>query len=373
MTPLHGIRVLDFSTLLPGPLASLILAEAGAEVIKVERVGRGEDMRAYQPQVGGTGAGFVLLNRGKRSVAADLTKIEDMQAIRELIPSVDIVIEQFRPGVMARFGLGYESLAALNPKIIYCAITGYGQTGPKALSAGHDINYAAETGLLNITSGADGTPGLPPTLIADIGGGSYPAVINILLALRQRDTIGQGCFIDISMTDNLFTFLFWGLAMGHATSKWPRPGQEQLTGGSPRYNIYRTADSRYLAAGPLEEKFWQLMCDVIELPNNFRDDALNPIATIDAIAKIIETKSADYWEQKFSSVDACCSIVRSLEEAVRSIHFRSRGLFDREVSIPGHVLPALPTAVVATLRDQTRVKSAPLIGKDNQTILKTRG
>jgi crotonobetainyl-CoA:carnitine CoA-transferase CaiB-like acyl-CoA transferase len=369
MTPLEGIRVLDFSSLLPGPLASLILGEAGAEVIKVERPGAGEDMRGYEPRIDGTGAGFALLNRGKRSIALDLRDPAAYESIRGLVASVDVLIEQFRPGVMNRLGLGYEAVSKLNPRIIYCAITGYGQSGPKALVAGHDLNYAAETGLLNMTAGVDGTPAMPPTLIADIGGGSYPAVVNILLALRRRDMTGEGCFIDVAMADNLFTFMFWGLALGHATGAWPRKGGEQLTGASPRYHIYRTADSKYLAAGPLEDKFWHLMCEVIRLPVELRDDRRDPSATTAAAAQLIAAHPADYWQERFSAVDACCTIVRTLEEAVRDIHFLARGLFDRKVSVGAHILPALPTAVVPSLRCRAELKQAPFVGQDNHAVL----
>lgn len=369
MLPLDGVRVLDFSTLLPGPLASLILAEAGAEVIKVERPGAGEDMRAYEPQMNGTGAGFALLNRGKRAIALNLRAPGAVQTILDLAPSVDIVIEQFRPGVMSRLGLGYQNFRAANPKIIYCAITGYGQSGPKAQVAGHDLSYAAETGLLGLSAGADGTPGIPPTLIADIGAGTYPAVVNMLLALRQRDASGEGCFLDIAMTDNLFTFMFWGLAMGHGTGKWPRAGKEQLTGGSPRYRIYLTADGRYLAVGALEDKFWKTFCEIIELPPEFCDDRHDPAATIAAVSMRVAAKPSAHWDTLFAGADVCCSVVRSLEEAVRDVHFRARGLFERKVTIPGHALPALPVPVVPVLRTNKMAAAAPMVGADNASVL----
>ena len=367
--PLQGIRVLDFSTLLPGPLASLILAEAGAEVIKVERPGKGEDMRAYPPQLGGTGGGFAMLNRGKRAVAVDLRAEGAAKSVLALAPDIDIVLEQFRPGVMGRLGLGYEAWRELNPRIIYCAITGYGQTGPRANVAGHDLNYMAETGLLGLTAGADGAPGIPPTLIADIGAGSYPAVVNILLALRQREKTGAGCFIDVAMTDNLFTFLFWGLAMGHGTGVWPKPGGEQLTGGSPRYRIYRTADGRHLAVGALEDKFWQAFCAIADIPQALRDDARDPEATIAAVAKAVGEKPSTHWSEALGAADTCCSVVRTLEEAVRDLHFQARGLFEREVTLPGHVLPALPVPVVSGLRTMTRSAPAPSVGQDNADII----
>jgi crotonobetainyl-CoA:carnitine CoA-transferase CaiB-like acyl-CoA transferase len=370
--PLHNIRVLDFSTLLPGPLASLILAEAGAEIIKVERPGRGEDMRGYPPLLDGTGGGFAMLNRGKKSVVVDLRAEGGVQSLLALAHDIDVVIEQFRPGVMARLGVGYEAWRAINPRIVYCAITGYGQSGPRAQAAGHDLNYAAETGLLSLTAGADGTPGIPPTLIADIGGGAYPAVINILLALRQRDAAGEGCFLDIAMTDNLFTFVFWGLAMGHGAGQWPKPGAEQLTGGSPRYRVYRTSDSRYLAVGALEDKFWEAFCAIAGVPEELRDDARDPAATIAAVSDAIAARPATRWAEAFASVDACASVMQTLEEAVHDLHFRARGLFDREVTLPGHVLPALPVPVASTLRRSARSAAAPAVGQDTEAILRHR-
>jgi alpha-methylacyl-CoA racemase len=369
MLPLEGVRVLDFSTLLPGPLASLILAEAGAEVIKVERPGQGEDMRAYEPQLGGTAAGFALLNRGKRAIALDLRAPGAAQSILDLAPDVDIVLEQFRPGVMRRLGLGYEDFRAVNPKIIYCALTGYGQSGPKSQVAGHDLSYAAETGLLSFAAGSDGMPGIPPTLIADIGAGTYPVVVNILLALRRRDASGEGAFLDVAMTDNLFTFMFWGLAMGHGSGNWPRPGKEQLTGGSPRYRVYRTADARYLAVAALEDKFWQAFCRIVELPAALCDDRRDPAASIAEVERRIEARPAAHWDQAFAGVDVCCAVVRTLEEAIRDIHFRARGLFERKVTLPEHTLPALPVPVVPSLRSPSVARAAPMVGADNASLL----
>ena len=182
--PLAGVRVLDFSTLLPGPMATLILAEAGAEVIKVERPGTGEDMRQYPPMVTeDSGVNFALLNRGKRSLALDLKENKSIFVINRLIANVDVLVEQFRPGVMDRLGLGWEALSAINPALVYCSITGWGQDGPKALLAAHDLNYMAETGVLNLGADRAGDPVLPPVLVADIGAGTFPSVVSILLAL----------------------------------------------------------------------------------------------------------------------------------------------------------------------------------------------
>src|SRR3954462_8058065 len=197
MQPLKGICVLDFSTLLPGPLATLMMAEAGAEVIKIERPGHGDEMRSYVPKFGADSVNFALLNRGKRSIAIDLKAQGAIEKLTPLIGRADVVVEQFRPGVMDRLGLGYEALRAINPRIVYCAITGYGQYGPRADVAAHDLNYVAEAGMLGLTRSAEGAPVLPAAFVADIAGGTSPAVVNILLALRERDATGAGCKLDI--------------------------------------------------------------------------------------------------------------------------------------------------------------------------------
>ena len=243
MQPLAGIFIIDFTTLLPGPLATLLLAEAGAEVIKIERPG-GEDMRHYQPRFDGESAMFALLNRGKKSVVLDLKNEADRDKLTPLIVRADVLVEQFRPGVMARLGLGYEAVRAINPKLIYCSITGYGQTGPRAGEAGHDLNYIGLTGLLALNPGPTARPVVPPALIADIAGGTLPAVMNILLALRQRDQSGEGCRLDIAMTDAMFTFASHALASGHATGTFPGMGGARLSGGSPRSQIYPTGDGK---------------------------------------------------------------------------------------------------------------------------------
>ena len=203
---LAGVRVLDFSTLLPGPLATLLLAECGAEVIKIEPSG-GENMRHYEPHFDGESAMFAQLNRGKRSLMLDLKREPDRERLAPLLARADILVEQFRPGVMERLGLGYAAVREVNPRVVYCSMTGYGQTGPRAQKAGHDLNYLAEAGLLSLAAGTDGTPSMPPAPIADVAGGSYAGLINILLALHRRERTGTGCHLDIAMADNLFPFV----------------------------------------------------------------------------------------------------------------------------------------------------------------------
>ncbi len=370
--PLAGICVLDFSTLLPGPMATLLFAEAGAEVIKIERPGSGDEMRSYEPKFGPSSVNFALLNRGKRSVAIDLKAPDAVSRLRPLIERADVVVEQFRPGVMDRLGLGYEAMAAVNPRIVYCAITGYGQTGPKAQVAAHDLNYVAEAGLLGLGAGADGAPIVPPALIADIAGGTYPAMINILLALRERDTTGRGRKLDVAMADNLFTFMYWALGNCLAAGKWPRPGGELVSGGSPRYQIYRTQDGRYLAAAPLEQKFWDNFCDAIGLEAQWRDDAGDAQGTRDAIAQRVASRTAAQWREALAGKDVCCSIVASVEEALADAHFHARGLFSRQLAAEGRAITALPVPVDAAFRGEVTSAAYPALGADNALIGKDR-
>src|SRR5437763_8851886 len=312
MQPLTGILVLDFTTLLPGPLATLMLAEAGAEVIKIERP-EGEDMRAMPPRFDGEAAVFALLNRGKKSVVLDLKNENDRKQLEPLFEKADVLVEQFRPGVMQRLNLGFEDVRKINPRIVYCSISGYGQDGPRAGEAGHDINYQSRTGLLALQPGPAEKPVIPPALIADIGGGTMPAVINVLLGLRQRDATGEGVHLDIAMTDAMFTFAWYGYVIGHATGKFPGAGEMRLVGASPRYQLYPTRDGKIVACGAREQKFWLAFCNTIGLPAPLMNDAADLQATKSAIAKIIAGETAEHWQPIFVAAGCCVTIMASLE------------------------------------------------------------
>lgn len=369
MIALGGVKVLDFSTLLPGPLATLILAEAGARVVKIERPGRGDEMRSYKPEFGGSSVNFALLNRGKESIEVDLKSPEERERLRPMVEEADVIVEQFRPGVMDRLGLGYADVSAVNPGIVYCSISGYGQTGPRAGVAAHDLNYVTEAGLLGLVSGTDGAPVLPPALLADIGGGTYPAVMNILLALLSHEKTGRGAHLDVSMSDNVFTFLYWALGSGAAAGEWPKPGEELVTGGSPRYNVYRTADGEYVAAAPLEERFWQNFCDALGLEDDLRDDSRDSERTKIVVAERIARHPASYWRERFGEKDVCCSFVRSMEQALRDEHFVARGLFEREVEDgEGRTIPALPLPVAPGFLRPERRLGYPALGSSDTSI-----
>jgi len=368
MRPLQDICVLDFSSLLPGPFATLMLAEAGAKVIKIERPGSGDEMRAYEPKVGANSTNFHLLNAGKHSIAIDLKADDAFDRLRPLIAGADVVVEQFRPGVMDRLGFGYNALRAINSRLVYCAITGWGQSGPKSTIAAHDLNYMAEAGLLGLSRGSDGAPVVPPVLVADLAGGAFPAVVNILLALRQRDYTGQGTYLDIAMGENLLPLAYWGLGSGFATGDWPNGADALVTGGSPRYQIYRTADGRYLAAAPIEDRFWNNFCERIGLSRELRNEDADWETVKRAVANIIAGRTADAWRAIFSGYDVCCSIVASLQEAVADPHFAVRGLFVRKVVADGRYIPALSGPIAACFRGEDEL-SAPSLGAQTETLL----
>lgn len=368
--PLAGVRVLDFSTLLPGPMATLILAEAGAEVIKVERPGSGEDMRQYPPMVtADSGVNFALLNRGKRSLALDLKEAESINIIKKLIVDTDVLVEQFRPGVMDRLGLGWEVLRAINPALVYCSITGWGKDGPKALVAAHDLNYMAETGVLNLGADRAGEPVLPPVLVADIGAGTFPSVVSILLALREAEKTGEGAHLDIAMGDNLFAWAYWALGERAVGNPGPRPGGELVTGGSPRYQVYRCADGRWLACAPLEPKFWANFCRVIELPEPLRDDSGDPAATMAAVRGIIAMRSSADWLAAFDGVDACVTLVKSIGEAAEDPHFLARGLFRGTMPAGDAVLTPVPPPIAPIYRDPEGGQGFPALGEANDDLI----
>lgn len=364
--PLKGLRVLDFSTLLPGPYATLLLAEAGADVIKIEKAQGGDELRMGVPRWGDDSINFNLLNAGKRSIALDLKQTPSRAQLLPLIREADVLVEQFRPGVMDRLGLGYEELRQINPRLIYCSITGYAADGPSAKVAGHDLTYMADAGLLSLSCGQGGEPTLPPVLVADIGGGTMPAVMNILLALVQRNQTQQGTHIQVSITDNLFAWPYASVQRGMVFGEWPKTGGERLTGGTPRYQIYRAKDGRYIAVAALEDRFWQVFCDCIELSPRWRDDRPHPKSTQAAVAALIAEKDSGAWQAIFAGKDACASLVRTLEEAAQDPQFARH--FQRSIRRGDSKVPSVATPIAPQFRRVT-LGAAPALGADNASLL----
>lgn len=335
--PLHGIKLLDFSTLLPGPMASAMLMAHGADITKIERPG-GEDMRRFSPRLNGTSAPWLALNQGKAIIEMDLKSTDAFARLEPLISSADILIEQFRPGVMERLGLGFDTVHQLNPRLVYASITGYGQSGPRASEAGHDINYQARSGLLGQSLHSDLANPLPPALVADIAGGAMTAVTQVLLALRQRDRTGKGCHLDISMSGVLKAFLWYQQAIYDATGQQGVGGEGLLTGGSPRYGLCKTADGRFLAVGAIEEKFWRVFCAAIHLPAGLAEAGAPPRQVQAAIAALIAAKPAAHWRNVLEPLDCCCTIVATLDEAAADPHF-ARGESDEKARAPQGIRP----------------------------------
>ncbi len=364
--PLKDILVLDFSTLLPGPMATLMLSEAGAEVIKFERPATGEDARHTDPKIDGESIGFAVLNHGKKSVALDLKSKSAMDILRPMLEKADVLVEQFRPGVMDRLGLGYEAVRTINPRLIYCSITGYGQTGPKATAAGHDLNYVGDTGVLSLSRGPEEQPTMPFGLVADIGGGTYPAVVNILLALMARQKTNEGAHLDIAMSEGAFAFAYWAHAEGVISGQELGSASGRLTGRLARYRLYSASDSRQIAVGALEEKFWQSFCDVIGQPERLRDDWNDPVACAAEVARRLGRQPSTHWEPLLAAADCCCSVVKTPAEAATDPHFIARGVFSRTLNVSGQEVPALPLPIAPEFRSSADlVGRATSLGEDN--------
>jgi alpha-methylacyl-CoA racemase len=311
---LAGIKVLDFSTLLPGPLASLILARAGAQVIKIERPG-GDEMLRFAPLVDGVGVGYSMLNAGKRVLRVNLKDEADRNHALALAADADVVIEQFRPGVADRLGIGFDAIRSINPSVVYCSITGYGQSGPQRLQAGHDLTFLAEMGFLRNSESGSRDPVLPPMLAADIGAGAFPAVMNILLALMPRDSTREAVHLDVSMSRNLRSFAVNEIAERSGTGQWPEPGSGIMHGATPRYQVYRTADNGHIAVAAMEQHFWDALCELVELPASLRDERGQEAQVIEAVARMFGSRSTSYWSARLAEADTACAVVRTFAES----------------------------------------------------------
>lgn len=327
--PLSSLKVLDFSTLLPGPFASLLLADMGADVLRVESPSRMDLVRVLPPHDGGVAASHAYLNRNKRGIALDLKQAAAVEVVKQLVQDYDIVLEQFRPGVMDKLGVGYEALKAINPKLIYVSITGYGQTGPYKDRAGHDINYLALSGIADQTGRLDSGP-LPLGIqAADIAGGSLHGVIGLLAAVIQRQQTGQGQQVDISMTDCIFSLHAMGGAGYLACNEEPRMESQALNGGS-FYDYYRTRDGRWFSVGSLEPQFMQQFCAAIGRPE-LAAHGLSPKPEQQRALKQqiqLEFEKRDFaeWSDIFAALDACVEPMLSLSEAVQHPQLQAREL-----------------------------------------------
>ncbi|HEU4615233.1 MAG TPA: CaiB/BaiF CoA-transferase family protein [Kofleriaceae bacterium] len=326
---LRGIRVLDLSRLLPGPYLTMVLADMGADVVKIEDPKLGDYLRAFPPARGGMSGRFLAINRGKRSLALDLKAAPARDAFLRMVEKADVVVESFRPGVMDKLGLGYEALAAKNPKIVVCSISGFGQTGPYVERAGHDLNYIALAGVLAMTGPAGGAPQMPGVQIADLAGGALWGATAILGALVGRDRTGKGAHLDISMTEGSLALLAAELGNLFCGAR-PTRGTEMLNGAAACYGVYRTKDDRYVSVGALEPKFWIALNQAIGRAPNVAEivgDAAVQDRTRGELAAIFATKTAAEWTQYFADKDCLVEPVLEPHELVDHPLHRAREVF----------------------------------------------
>lgn len=318
--PLTGVRILDLTRLLPGPMGTLHLADLGADVIKIEDLGAGD---YATPSV------RELVNRNKRAIRLDLKQPAGAQALLRLARDAHILVEGFRPGVMRRLGVDYAAVAAVNPRIVYCSLSGFGQTGPLAEMPGHDLNYGALTGVVD-QIGTPGSPALSNLPIADLLGGTMTAVMGMLAALYDAQRSGQGRHVDIAIADGVLAHAVLPLAALNQNGHVPPVGQGTLTGSLACYGTYRTADGRFVAVGALERKFWDALCRRLERPDlaplHRSGDAATEEKLRSELAEVFAARPLAHWTALFAAGDACVTPVLRLDEALDHPHFRARGM-----------------------------------------------
>ena len=368
--PLAGIRILDLTRLLPGPVTTLHLADLGAEVIKIEDPQVGDYARTL-----GTGQGeengqssayFRMINRNKQGFRLDLKKPEGVEVFMRLAREADVIIESFRPGVMAKLGIGYAAIAAVNPKIAYCSISGYGQDGPYKDLAGHDINYLGYAGVLDQIGSAGGNPAIPNFQIADLLGGAMTAAMGILAAVIEAQRTGQGRYIDVSMTESVLAHTYFSmLRLNDAGQSAPR-GTDLLSGGLPCYATYRCADGKHMAVGALEGKFWKTACEVLGHPDWLKrqwDAGLRG-----ELAELFATRPRDEWASLFAAVDCCITPILSPEEALANEQILARKMVVQEDGLTQFAPPLKMSGFEFSIR-----QAAPKSGEHNAAILAAAG
>jgi alpha-methylacyl-CoA racemase len=378
--PLEGIRVLDLSRLLPGGFCSLLLADFGADVLKVEDTGMGDYIRWAAPYHEGVedsakSALFLSLNRGKRSMRVNLKTEAGREVLLRAVAEADVVLESFRPGVLDRLGVGYEAMRAVNPAIVYCAITGYGQDGPLRDRSGHDMNYLGLVGLLGLTGDADGAPTQAAGQIADLGGGALMAAFGILAALRERDVSGEGQLVDVSMADGALSWLAMVAARSLAEDATPRRGGLELAGSLVCYRPYEASDG-WVTLGALEPKFWSAWCHGVGREDLVLKQFEAPGSETHAdVAAIFRGRSRDAWTAFASEHDCCLEPVLDLDEALDSELVRARRMVV-ELDQPGAVAPVrllgVPVKLSRTPGDPNRAPG-PGLGEHTHDVLRDLG
>lgn len=356
MRPLDGMHVLDLSLLLPGPLATQILRDLGARVTKIEPPTPGDYMALWPPMVGPVSATYAAVNRGKEVRSLNLKDAADRETFLNLVREADVVLEGFRPGVLAKLGVGYDVLSGANSRIVLCSISGYGQSGPLVHRAGHDMNYQALAGVLSLAGGESASPANPPLQVADVAAGSYAAAMLVLAALVERERTGRGRHVDVSMAEQLLPLMTTQYAVADATGRNPRRDGELLSGDAPCYRLYRTRDGRYLSVGSLEPKFWAELVAAIDAPDLAEivhvGDSDSP-QVIARLCEIFATKTCAEWAEIFARHDACVEPVLDFDEVKRYPHWQARGAFETLATPDGKTLnvPKMPGSLAGFGRE----------------------
>jgi crotonobetainyl-CoA:carnitine CoA-transferase CaiB-like acyl-CoA transferase len=366
--PLDGIRIIDLSRLLPGPFCTLLLEDLGAEIIKVESVNGGDYMRSMQPFIGKNSAYFLALNPGKKSFAFNLKHHKGREIFLKLAETSNVILESFRPGTVDRLGIGYQTIKKVNPGLVYCAISGFGQDGPDRDRAGHDLNYIARSGILGLSRQEGTPPPIPPVQVADLSSSMF-AAIAILAALRESERSGEGSYLDIGMLDSAMSWLIMSVAEFVEGERDER-GKLPLTGKYPCYNIYQTKDGKYMSLAALEPKFWSAFClatnrkDLLSFQYSVKSEAFAEMQGLFA------SRTRNEWTTLLKSVDSCCEPVQSLEEALSDPQVRFRGLV-REACLDGEKFIRLNSPVNFSKKGDLGV--APKLGEHTFSILKELG
>ncbi len=372
---LEGMTILDLTRLLPGPYGTMLLADLGAEVIKVEELEVGDYAREYSPSIGGEGALFQAVNRNKKSLALNLKLDAGKAVFRRLASTADAVVEQFRPGVMDRLGLGWEALRGLNSRLVYCALTGYGQDGPYRDRVGHDINYIGYGGILGLTGSDGGPPVLPGVQIADLSGGMM-AAFGIVAALLARGRTEEGCFVDVAMLDTVVSWLGLHAGIFAATGERPQRGRTFLTGGLPGYQVYETKDCRYITVGALEDKFWRNLCLALgreDLVPHAEAEGARRSEVQEALADIFKTRTREEWIARLADAEVCFGPVNDLDEVFADPQVLHRGMLT-EVPLPDGTIMTQPgTPVHFSSGVRRKHEPPPTLGQHTVPILSRAG
>lgn len=370
MQALTGIRVLDMSRLLPGPYCTMLLADFGAEVIKIEEPGKGDYSRSFPPFLKDFGYWHLQLNRNKQSVVLDLKSEEGKNIFLELIKTADVVVESYRPGVLKKLGVDYEAAAKINPKIIYCSLSGYGSKGPLAHKADHDLGYLSLAGVTAMSGEADGAPAIPGVLMADMNA-ALSAGMSIMIALRHAALTGQGQEIDISLFNVAMNLMPGAASLFFGSGFVAERGNNWLTGAYANYNIYATADGRYVSVGCLEKKFWRNLCmglGMEELIDMIDDESNHPYLK-EQFAEAFKQKTMREWEEFFADKDACVTPVLNFKEAVESEQVQANEMVLNVQDDELGEYQQLGFAMKLSKTPAQLNKRAPRLGEDTEKIL----